>query len=374
MPSVKKRSKGLVEPKDKLASAKQGGKPLNGVKPSAALNTRQKSGNGKPTVGKEPNTSLSSHSKSNGKSSAAMKPTSVLTSQQQKQKKSICVMKPSAKMASICSELQALERTRVVYIKSRIKISNRIQAIIAGTLGYSAGMKDEERKKKMQEAGQLIKQISKGEIDHPMKELVLNHLLPIDGFLNCQKATDDVAVGFAKDLPVASWTELPEQRGFGIPRLAVIIGETGDLSNYANPAKVWKRMGCAPYSYQEQNLMGATWRGGKHGKLPASEWSEFGYSPRRRAIAYIVGELLLKLNYLVPPKKDENKKLIEGTGIPGPYRQRYLDGRRVFEEKHSVEIREKPKLYPPLRCHYHGMLLATKLLLKNLWIEWHNNL
>ena len=50
-------------------------------------------------------------------------------------------------------------------------------------------------------------------------------------------------MAFAKALPVASFVE--ETRGFGYLGLAQIVAEAGDLSNYANPAKLWKRFGLA---------------------------------------------------------------------------------------------------------------------------------
>jgi hypothetical protein len=83
--------------------------------------------------------------------------------------------------------------------------------------------------------------------------------------------------------------------------------------------------------------------------MNAADWSEFGYSPRRRSIAYIVGEGIIKQN------KDAD-------GNPGPYRRRY--------DVKKAELAERFPDYGEVRCHNHGHLLCTKLLLKNLWIEW----
>ena len=42
--------------------------------------------------------------------------------------------------------------------------------------------------------------------------------------------------------------------------------------------------------------MGATWK--SKGGLSAAEWEEFGYSPRRRSVAFVFGENLVKLNFV----------------------------------------------------------------------------
>ena len=44
--------------------------------------------------------------------------------------------------------------------------------------------------------------------------------------------------------------------------------------------------------------MGASWRACK--KLPKIEWEKYHYSPRRRSIAYLVSEALVKQNKIVP--------------------------------------------------------------------------
>jgi hypothetical protein len=151
--------------------------------------------------------------------------------------------------------------------------------------------------------------------------------------------------------------------------LAIVVGECGDLANYANPAKLWRRMGCSPWVFNGKTLMGATWKSGKEGKLPASEWELFGYSPRRRSISYLIGEGILRQN-----GSQEARKAYEIGGVSyparlarlcGPYRARYDYAKNACAENHPD--------YKPLRCHLHGMLLGTKLLIKNLWIEWNTH-
>ncbi len=262
-------------------------------------------------------------------------------------------------IAKVCSELQALQKQRKEYIRFRIKLSNQLQAIIAGTLGYHTGMEEDERKKVYTEAKKLIAKIVKGEAPfNPMVKAVSDSIEP---FEQRQEAVEYEMLKLVKPLPVAPWVAHPNQRGFGFIFLAIVIGETGDLSNYANPAKLWRRMGCAPF----KNRMGEAHRKGfksEAEKLSKSEWEEFGYCPRRRSIAYQIGTNIVM----------QNGRGTAGDAPPGteaycagPYRARYDLVKRRISELHP----DDPQ-YPPIRCHKHGMLLATKLLLKNLWIEW----
>lgn len=296
----------------------------------------------------------------------------------------------------IVSELVALQRQRTIIIKSRIMQANRLQAILAGTIGYSTGLSEEDRRKKFSEAGKLIQAITKGQVDHPLKEIVLVTMEGINAFEAKNKDLKKRMEEVVSLLPIAKWAEEEEQKGFGLCSLAQIIGEAGDLANYSGPKKLWKRMGCLPYCYNGVTQMGSTWRMKKG--LPAGEWTQFGYSPRRRAVAYVIGVSLIKGNYLgKEPVTEEDDNLEEETSSrkPGPYRQRYLEVKQhAFENRPdwttcskclgvgSTQSRTKKSVRcgnckgtgkVAKRCHYHAMLLTIKLLLKNLWIEWNGH-
>lgn len=271
------------------------------------------------------------------------------------------------------ADLQRLQKQRTWYLKSRNMVMNRLKATVAGDpiVGYHNGMSEAERKKCFAEAGKLLRPIAEEEIDCPnLNILVRTTLLAIDGFDEQKKSQEKLMLAIVKHLPVFDWVEHADQRGFGPLFLGIVIGETGDLANYANPAKVWRRLGCAPFTSDGKTLMGATWKSGREGKLHASEWEEFGYSPRRRSISFLIGEGIVKLNQ------------------EGPYKTRYLEAKEKAIESHPEWIvcskcKGSGKTGKGascancrgtgtvmMRCHRHGMLLATKLLLKNLWIEW----
>lgn len=280
--------------------------------------------------------------------------------------------------AQMAAELQSLQRQRAIILKSRNMQANRLQAIVAGTLGYDSKASDKERQKKFSEATKVIEGVCTGKEKHPLEKVIKTTVYGIDSFNNLKEDIEAGMKSFAKRLPVADWVLEKDRRGFGLLFLAITIGETGDLDVYANPAKVWKRMGCAPHTFDGQTLMGATWRGGRQGKLPAEEWEKFGYSPRRRSIAYLIGEGLMKQNFTTVKSvadpvevtdgdadkdtEEVKQEMIKTVTWKGPYRVRYEEARLRYKELHPD--------YPDLRLHRHGMLVATKMLLKHLWSEW----
>lgn len=263
---------------------------------------------------------------------------------------------------TICEDLWVLRRDRQAFCRARQMQQCWLEATVASRLGFDSGQDEKARKAKFKEAAQVIK--ARGE-DHPiLKGMIEVASIGIDAFTVVIKKLEKKMVELAEQLPVFDWLCAPEQKGFGVLMLAIIVGEAGDLANYPNPGKLWKRMGCAPFQFGSKNLMGGTWRRGMEGKLPAEEWMKFGYSPRRRSIAYNLADCLVKMNKLTV---GEGGLPIETVPIDaGPYRQRFLDAKASAAEKHPD--------WSPKRCQLHGMLLAAKLALKNLWIAWNPKL
>lgn len=278
----------------------------------------------------------------------------------------------------ICHELRVLQRSRAVTMRFRQMQANRIQAVVAGTIGYSNTMDESARKEKFKEASSVIEQIMMDDA-HPnnLAEVVRVTYVGIQAFNELMKGLEREMVQMASALPVAKWVAEQDQRGFGLLSLATVVGECGNLNNYMGPMKLWRRFGLMPWTfprYEPQDneepgtpmprhpdakvLMGSTWRVGRQGKLPAEEWSKFGYSPRRRSISYLIGVALLKTNML---KKGESVVWV------GPYRKRYDQAREEFLANHAGD-----EMYTPLRAHRHGMAAMTKQLLKVLWCKWNN--
>jgi hypothetical protein len=146
-------------------------------------------------------------------------------------------------------------------------------------------------------------------------------------------------------LPVHAWQK--DVRGFGEVGLARIVAECGDLSGYAGPAKVWKRMGVAVIDGERQR------------KVTGAAALTHGYVPRRAAIMFNIGESLLKTN-------------------DGAYRETYLRRKLIEQEAHPEWLTEKTvdrvtgKSVTAHPKHYHNRArrYMVKLLLKDLWQSW----
>ena len=274
----------------------------------------------------------------------------------------------------IVADLRVLQRQREWHLKSRNMISNRLVATVAGTIGYSSGMTEKERQKKFGEAKKVIDQIMEGEVASEVEEIVTTAMVSVVAFNRMKLVAEVKMEELVKQLEIAKWVAKPEQKGFGLLSLAKILGETGDLANYANPGKVWRRLGCAPYTKEGVTLMGATWRSRGKKKdvvtLRAKDWEDFGYSPRRRSLAYLIGEGLIKQNKSIYRERYDTTKALAMKNRPDWTRCVKCDGTGKIKKGKCDNCKGTGKV--KMRCHAHGMLLATKLLLKNLWIEWND--
>ncbi len=154
-------------------------------------------------------------------------------------------------------------------------------------------------------------------------------------------------------LPV--WKSFGEQvRGFGIIGLAQIVGEAGDLSNYANPAKLWKRFGLAVMPDGQQR---------KH--KDAALAVLHGYSPRRRAVMHVIGDSMLR-NCEGYWRKvyDDNKK-----------HERAKAAKEGLTVAPSVKIQrmsvaDRAKCRSDGHIHNRALRYLEKRLLLKLWQAW----
>lgn len=294
----------------------------------------------------------------------------------------------------VCSELVTAQRRRTSLIRTRVRINNAMIMSVAEFLGYHGSMSPCERADYIKQATDHCKQVMKGSLSSQMSGTIEYCHQSMQGFEDLEVIITKGMVDLAKHLPCYNWSQEKDQRGFGAASLAVVIGETGNLSLYPNFRHVWKRLGLAPYEYKGRTLMGSTWKSTKP-SLPGEEWTKFGYSPRRRSVSYIISENLVKLNIITQDYKDDTgakrKKTAEDPIIvlwKGPYRQKYEEAKQQARLNHPEWVKcekcngtkkdkagkkcdgclgkgEKMK-----RCDLHGRLLAVKLLIKHLWCNW----
>jgi len=133
-----------------------------------------------------------------------------------------------------------------------------------------------------------------------------------------------------KKLPVWEWAK--SVRGCGPYILGQLLAETGDLSDYANPAKVWKRMGLAVINGERQRKC-----------LDKEKAIIHGYCPRRRSIMWNLGKCLIRSN-------DQHFRRIYDE------RKEYEEGKAPEKSKAAWDIRAQRYM--------------EKAFLRELWEEW----
>ena len=195
-----------------------------------------------------------------------------------------------------------------------------------------------------------------------------------------------------KRLPIASWVKTQDGVSWG--SIAAIIGSTGDLRHYANPSRVWKRMGLAVMPDGRQRPMRDAERAKTH-----------GYNPQRRSVMWNIGTSILrtqteKYEDEIDPETGEFVRDAKGKKIKtdivkkpaGEWRILY-DQRRAYEEEKNANgdyadqaaqrLREANfakttsayKLYsegklPPLHLHARAQRFMEKRFLLQMWKEW----
>lgn len=160
--------------------------------------------------------------------------------------------------------------------------------------------------------------------------------LAIEPIKGPRRAYEKQIIALAMQLPVWPWVQaIP---GFGPLGLGLVIAEIGDLGNYPNPAKVWKRMGVAVIDGRAQRRVRDTEEGIRQ-----------GFSPRRRSLLYVIGDALIKQN------KNED-------GSDGEYRSLYLS-RKAYEV-------EKDPGQTKIVYHFRASRYMQKRLLRELWRAW----
>ncbi len=152
----------------------------------------------------------------------------------------------------------------------------------------------------------------------------------------------------ASQTPVALWWD--GTRGCSLKALGLLLGETGDLNNYAGPAKLWKRMGLAVIGGEAQRKC-----------VDADKAVIHGFNPTRRAMMHVLGDVLMK----------------SGGPFREVYDQRkgYLQQRALAEGKQVVPAADIPQGdrsgYVALGAIHGGALrYMEKHVLKELWRQW----
>lgn len=299
--------------------------------------------------------------------------------------------------------IRELHRQRNDLLKTEGDLTRRIRAICRRTVEYDPFAPAKEKAAKMAQANEMYKQIQglgghkehdtlgcgaaddpdhfESEEGQPPADSHTAHFDPAltpSGEDGCHKTDDTqviVAIPFAapciaesertirkqrmvvermmtnhaKSMPIfASFVEpLP---GFGALGFAQIIGEAGDLGLYANPAKLWKRMGLGLVDGERQR---------KHTDKAKAEAA--GYNPRRRSTMYVIGDSMIKKQgpmrdvYLARKLVEVQKAEAEGLTVLPAAKIKAKDAENHRSEGH---------------IHKRAQRYMEKRLLRDLWRAW----
>ena len=145
--------------------------------------------------------------------------------------------------------------------------------------------------------------------------------------------------------------------GLGQLGLAVILSEARyPLTNYTNPAKLWKRLGLGLVQHSDGG-----WRtqGRPGSSATAEEWKLHGYNPERRAQLFaVVGD---------PLAKHQNRR-----GRVGPYGKVYRHEKAKALLKARIDAKagipsSDPTAWTRKRAESHAKRVMTKALVRDLW-------
>lgn len=234
----------------------------------------------------------------------------------------------------ILAEIKEHHRMRNDFMNAEKRQTLQIKSICRRLVGCDFP----PTKEQLTDADKLFKAVRDNELDkHPKAMMAAGYLMPLfevqETLRKAKLKPENIMKKLAMTTPVWDWVE--SINGFGALGLAQILAETGDLNNYANPAKLWKRMGLAVINGKSQR------------RVSGAEAIEQGYNPLRRSMMFVIGDSLLK-------KQNE-------------YRELYL-ARKVYEEQKFPESEGGYKMI----WHRRAQRYVEKRLLKHLWQHWRN--
>ena len=187
----------------------------------------------------------------------------------------------------------------------------------------------------------LYKKLRRAKVDSPDLLALGANIVLLKHEIATQLALDEqerMLYSHVRSLPVWKWIE--SIRGVSENALASVVGEAGDLNNYANPGKLWKRMGLALVEYKGEQVR-------QRKALDKKLATLMGYSPKRRAAMYIIGGNIIKARK-------------GATGVAADLLAYY----------EAEKAKASGKGLSKAHSHYRAQGHMEKRFLKLLWREW----
>lgn len=259
----------------------------------------------------------------------------------------------------IVQDIRSAHRRRRFGMKIQQKLDRALESFIrVNATEWSPDMDEKERVKINALVKQMIKDIRVGKSDLPFAEVVAasdEARAPADKLRN---ENEKKMEQLAETLPIWPWCEAIH--GIGALGVATIVAETGNLSNYPNPAKVWKRLGYAPFGREPgTELAGSTWRREtwRPHALTAEEWTDHPFSPERYALMFQIAYWLRNAQWISKTKTES------GKGEPkGEYG-------KIYGERYERTKVLHPD-WPDGRRDKDAIRIMMKAFLRDLHLEW----
>lgn len=259
--------------------------------------------------------------------------------------------------AEICLQLKDLQAHRIATVKAQLRLQNQARALTRRYMGWHPDLPEKARKKINKAAAKLVKQIETDFIlalkqftaksVEQIEQVIANFVLALDhpagGFIiamyrartGIDKYRDRLEkkmCPLAESLP--TWEFWKDIKGLSSLGLAIVIGEAGNLSDYANPGKLWMRLGLAPHDCY---------------LMTTNEGKEIAAIPkRRRSAIWTVGDSLIKGNR-------NNGETLEYATL--------YNIRKAYEHERNPELTK-------MHAHRRAQRYMEKRLIRNLWQAW----
>lgn len=265
---------------------------------------------------------------------------------------------------TIEDEIKLESRFRRACLKQQQRANRAMESLIRGNLTeWKPGASEQVRNKANKEVERIIAAARKGEGDTRVVQFVRRVDECREPFDDAKKTHENNMKKLAKLLPVAKWVE-NEVHGVGLPGLAAIVGEAGDLCKYPHWRMLWKRLGYAPYNgYAMSTYKRPSWCGGQ--SLTKEDWMENPFSGERYAPMHEISKRLWMAQW-IGAEKDENGEIKPGCeGKPnGPYGEGYAERRKHTAITHPDWSKQ--------HSHIDALRVGVmKPFLRALWKEWH---
>ena len=250
--------------------------------------------------------------------------------------------------------IRAHHRRRRYAIKVQGKIDRALESFIrinATDWKFDADEKTRDAANKL--VKEMIAAARKGKGEPAIVEMVQKTDLGREPFDGMRATAEKAMEKLARDLPVATW--INGIRGAGLLGMATIVAEAGDLSNYPNVAKLWKRLGFAPYD----GFAGSTWKRDtwRPRSLTKDEWIDNPFSGERYALMHQIAVWLVNAQWIAAGKTGT------GEGAPnGPYGEVYAARRAHTAKTHPDWSKQHGRM--------DALRVTMKEFLKDLWVEW----